>query len=613
MKRTILILLCIWVALSSVAQVTFQTKAPKSVGGNEQFRVQYVLSNADCDDFIAPSFSDFKVLGGPFTSTYSSTQIVNSHATHTTSITYTYTLLPTKKGTFHVPGAAVKVGGRTMKSQPATVVVRGEISANSNNSQQSQMDDDEIAMHPQASEQGIGANDLYFTAEATKHKVYEQEPIVVTYKFHSKVGVRLMNVMPRQRPDMKGFWTNEIEIPNNIAPTAERHNGVLYRVGTNMQYVIFPQQTGKLIIPGITFDCDIVQRNTKFDELDAIDALFNGVTDFTVKVQRNSPDINIEVLPLPTPKPTDFSGGVGQFTAKAQLITPQPKTNDIATLRIVVQGSGNMKMLKAPMVKFPKDFDTYDAKMSDNIKISTNGITGEVYFDYTFVPQNEGKYEIPSAEFVYFDTAKKEYVTLHTQSIPLDVKKGKRTREDVEAEMAMRNADIRDIHDASASAHRTSGVAAVVWPGTAGYFALLAAIVASLTALLRWVKKRFALNADVAGRRNRKAHKKANRHLRNAEKALASGNHDEFYAALAQAIRGYFADKFALETAALTNEEIIKQLNERSVAEDLVLRTKEMLEDCDFARYAPSAEASRREQDLQRASDLVNQLEASFK
>ena len=593
-------------------QVTFVAQAPKSVDVESQFRLKFVLQNADGSDFKPPVFSDFEVLAGPSVSQYSDFQIINGHSSSKRSITYTYILQPKKPGTFRIPAATIQADGKVFKSQVLTVAVRpGSASSSQSHNRIKSDDDDDMVFAAQQYGSSLSKNDLYFTVGATKRQVYEQEPIMLTYKFHSRVGVRLANVMLRQKPDLKGFWTQEVELPRNLSPTTDRVGNSLYRVGTNLQYVIFPQKTGKLEIPGITFDCDVLHNDHNIDE---IDAFFNGGGQISRRVSCATDNLTIDVLPLPQPQPAGFSGGVGQFRIKTQLLTPSLLTNDIATLRVTISGSGNMKLIKAPAIIFPKDFDTYEAKMTDKTRVSVDGITGEVYYDYTFVPRNVGEYDIPAADFIYFDTQQREYITLHTDAQHLDVKKGKRSKEDVEAEMAMRNSDIHDIHEgADVDAFTTDFGAPASWVGSVRYFLSLLAIVVSACGALQYLRRRYARRSDVAGMRNRGARRKANKHLQKAAKVLATNDHAAFYAALSAALRGYFADKLMRDAAALTNEDILTELTSRSVPAELLDIVRRMLEDCDFARFAPAGDGTQRQSDFQRASDLIDNLEAHLK
>lgn len=604
--------------------VTFLTKAPNTVMNGERFYVEYVLIDAEGEDFEMPDFKDFDVVAGPSVSQSSSIQIINGKSSSNSKCTYSFALMPKKSGTFELPAAKVRVNGKLCTSRTAKVTVEGSASSSapSNSATASQgsstgYSDPLVSSDATAS---VSRSNLYFTAEASKRTVYEQEPILVDYKFHSNVSVGLSHIA-HQKPDMRGFWTQEIGVPQNINPTIERRGNDVFESGTYLKYVLFPQQTGKLTIPAVNFNCEIRPRGAR--HTDIFDAFLNGGSINTV-VRRVSEPLTIEVLPLPE-RPAGFSGGVGQFNVETQMMTPEFKTNDIATLRLTVRGIGNMTLIKAPKLKFPKTFDTYDARMTDKTKITADGLRGEVYFDYTFVPREVGGFDIPSADFIYFDTQQRQYVTLHTKALHLDVQKGERSQEDLDAELAMRNADIRDIHASEHDILRRGFGGESNWIGSWRYFVKMLLSGAAGLALLLYLRRRFKRNADVAGTRNRKARKKANKHLQQAEKALAAGNHrsasgqaDEpdknaFYSALSQALRGYFADKLTRDAAAFTNESILSALTEKGLDSETIALTKALLEDCDFARFAPSSDAGQREKDLERASELLNTIDQKLK
>lgn len=600
--------------------LAFDVKAPNRVEAGEPFYVEYVLKDAESDDFTPPEFPEgLTLVGGPSVSRSSSVQIINGRASSNSTCSYVYVLQADKEGSYELPSATVRVDGKTYKSGKATVSVGnggGKSTAKSDNDGSKAEQEEQSAKKrnpnadPLVPDASVGKGNLYFTIDATKRKVYEQEPIVLTYKVHSNVKLGLANVMLKQKPDLKGFWSQEIPLSRNITSEPERHGNELFGVGTCLKYVVFPQQTGSLVVPGVTFECDVKQR---MGAMDPFDAFFSGGGNMNRVVQRSTEDMSIEVLPLPE-KPVGFSGGVGQFNLQTALMTPEPRTNDVVTMRVTVSGTGNMGLLKAPQITFPESFETYDAKMTDKTKVSDKGITGEVYFDYTFVPREVGQYNIPAGKFIYFDTDKHEYVTLSTEALHLDVKKGQRSQEDVDAELAMRNSDINDIRYGDADSLSTDVLAAGPgWIGSLQYFGLLATLIAAFSALTIWLRRRAERRTDVAGTRNRTARKKANKHLRACEKALATGDHNAFYSALSQALRGYFADKLTRDAAALTNETILSALAERGLSEELMAKTKTLLEDCDFARFAPAHDAGQREKDLERASELLNSIDQNIK
>lgn len=600
-----------------MGQVTFELDAPKSATTNSEVRVKYTLSNATSDDFNTPNFADFELLGGPFRSTFSSTQIINGHASSKRGTTFTFILRPRRSGSLTIPAGTIRAGGRTYKTASATIKVTagsGNRSGKSQGQQAPYDDDDDYAssqrQHGRPQATAVTESSLYFRAIPSKRRVYEQEPILLSYKFYAKAGVALANLVPLQRPELNGFWTQEIAQSRTINYSTERIGGSLFRVGDCMQYVIFPQKSGSLNIAPVDFSCTVVQRDPNIED---IDALFNGGGNYSVRLKRTSPAVDLEVVPLPTPKPAGFSGGVGHLSVKAQLLTDMPKTNDVATLRITVSGNGNMKLIKTPIVSFPKDFDTYDAKMTDKTKVSADGISGDVYFDYTFVPRNIGQYDIPAVQFIYFDTATGQYTTLTTHPIHLDVKKGERSREDVEAEMRMRNADISDIHPFNASRPcMPHDPESALWVGSPLYYTLVVSLFALFAVIVAAARRYIRRNADVVSTRGRRAHKLANKHLRVAEKALENTDQHTFYGTLTTALRGFFADKLATDAAALTTNSIVDLLAEKGIDEELLHQVRSLLDDCDFARFAPSADTSTRRQDLDRATELLQTLSSKL-
>ena len=603
-------MLCASIHSSEVqAQVSFTVQAPKTVNAGGQFKVKFVLSNAEGTDFSCPAFSGFEKLAGPSESHFSNFQYINGKTSKTSNLTFTYVLHAQKKGSFSIPAASIKAGGKTLRTKPFTItVIEGHNNASGRGGVQE--DDEDFYVKPQNAGSAITLRDLYFTADATKHRVYEQEPIVITYKVHAKLGVALTNVMLKQKPDLKGFWTQEIELPRNLSPDTERQGNSLYRVATNLKYMVFPQQTGKITIPGISFECDVLQRDVK---MDAIDAFFNGGGNINVKVMRKSPDINIEVLPLPSPRPVNFSGGVGNFNIRAKLITPTPRTNDVATLRITISGKGNMKLIKAPGIEFPKDFEHFEPKTTDNTKVSAEGITGEMYFDYTFVPRNVGKYTLQPQDFVCFNPESRRYVTLSVPAISIDVKKGTRSSHDGTYNAEARDFDIAPYHHIISETHPDGVWGGGLWVGSLLnvllYLLLLAVGICTLLA----VNKRISLRADTIGWRNSQARKAATRTLGNLEREIAGGKETpDFYTQLYAVLRKYFIDKLNLNAATLTNQSLLETLKRKAVDEQTLKQLHELLETCDYARFAPDADSSRKQFCLHLAIEIIARIDPTL-
>lgn len=562
------------------AQLRFTAQIPSHGEVNGQLRVQFTLNGAEGEGFTPPKFNDFEVLAGPSVSSFSNTRIENGRTFSQSSTTYTYILSPRHKGALTIGAASVRVGGKTLRTAASTVVVNGEAKAPKNNGggyARSAPAPSTI----QSSSSKIAPRDLYFSADLNKKVVYEQEAVMLTYRYHAREGIALAQISLSQKPELQGFWTQEIPESRNISPKGVNIGGRLYAVGSAFQYLVFPQQTGNLQIAPVTFTCDVAQQDNNIDE---IDAFFNGGGMIDKKVQVTSPATQLKVLPLPTPKPQHFSGGVGQFQLTAQLISPQPRTNDIGTLRLTVTGTGNLKLIKAPDVAFPKDFDNYPAKVTDNVRITPEGVTGNMQFDYTFVPQNVGSYTIPSVQLVYFDPEKRSYVTAQTAPITLQILKGEKTREETNAQLGLSNSDILPIHPGAHESYKESS-----WNhfGTFPFFAALLALLASFVTIFLCIRHYLSKQSDIVGQRYGKAAKTAFKALQKLEKADNAGNNNQWITELKQLLLQYFADKFRCDRPSLTHQVLTEKLVSANYDEAIRKKTEDIMQQLDYLAFAP--------------------------
>lgn len=516
--RTPLLSILVFFAAFNALGQTFKTQSPASVGLQESFRVQYVLSTDEATGFHCPASPDFEILGGPSTSTFSSHQWVNGKSSSSSSITYTYILQPRRTGRLSLPRPTVKANGKVITATAATINVTAGGSSSSASSSSSAAASSRNARS--SSPRSLSKNDIFVRCIPSKTDIYEQEPVSVSYKVYARSGVILSNVQPNSKPEMKGFWTQEVNLPSNLQATHETINGIPYSVYTMLQYVAFPQKSGALTIAPLTTECSILQNDPNIDPLDAF---FNGGGTLSANVTRGTDIVKFNVRPLPTPRPAGFSGAVGTLSVEGKLLTPSPATNDIATYRITVSGQGNMKLIQAPAVSFPPSFDKFDPTIKDETKLRNGTIAGTITFDYTFVPRQEGDFQIPATSFIYFDLSTGSYRTVTLPVTSLHVKKGQRSREDVEREIALRQSTIRPDHKASASHASLNFV--------------LYGVLLVLLALIAWLVSHLLgmpLATKLRTKWQHSGHQR-NKHLAAAEKAMQQQNPQAFYAALEQA------------------------------------------------------------------------------
>ena len=386
-------------------------------------------------------------------------------------------------------------------------------------------------------------------------------------------------------------------------------NGRAYKTVTWSQYVMFPQQSGKLEIPSITFNGIVVQQNRN---IDPFEAFFNGGSGYIeVKKQIKAPGITIDVDPLPA-RPANFSGGVGSFNISAQIDQTEVKANDPVKLRVIVSGLGNMKLLKQPEVKFPKDFDKYDAKVTDKSKLTANGLEGSVVYDFLAVPRHAGKFEIPPIEYVYYDINERKYKTLTTEGFTLNVAKGSggpvsayTAQEDVQ----LLNSDIHYIHTGDSRQH----AAGEFFFGSTEYWAILASFFAVFVALLVIFRRRAIENANIVKQRAGRANKVAVKRLKQANKLMKNGQSAAFYDEVMRALWGYVGDKLNIPVEQLSRENISQQLTSHQVSDDVVQQFLSALDECEFARYAPGDATGNMNKVYDAALNALSQIASTMK
>ena len=604
-KIKIISLVWAWMlCLPLVAQLQLEVTAPQSVDINEPyFQIKYTVRSAETADFRPPTIQGFNILSGPNTSVSRSFSSVNGRTKSEGQTVYTYTLEPTTKGTFHISAAAVVVGGKTLHAKALTIKVDGQ---GSRKPEAGQAAPSSPNNQPPLRRAGtaVTTSDLSLTGQLSPKKVYEQQAAVLTYEFLEKPGVGLSQVGLNQKPDFKDIVSQEVPV-GQINATTTRVGQTLYRTGVIGRYLLYPQKPGKLTIPSITFNCTVVQRDAIMDPLDAF---FNGGGTMGVNVNRQTQPLELEVMPLPSPRPQGFSGGVGEMHIDGKLIYSDQATGEMMTYRITISGVGNLRLLSAPSIAFPTDFETYTPKVTDNTEVTLEGVKGQMVFDYTFVPRNVGHYEIPAISFVYFDPVVGEYKTLTLPAKSLDIHQGTLSEDELEAIRRMREGDIRPIH--TDKSHFTPSDGHRLW-NTVGYWLAYVVIVGILLLLKQATKGYAHLKGSVSGHLN-KASKVALRRLKSAKKLLKTADERSYYSALAAVVSDYLCRQCGLQKNSGSTQQTIDQLREKDLPETLINEAADILQQCDMAGFAAQSEATP-EKLYEQAVNLISHFESAYK
>ena len=615
-KRLLLSVMLIMTAvIQAVAEdATLTAQAPQAVVVGEQFRLTYRVNTSDAKEFRAPDMKNINILTGPVTSTSSSTQIINGKVSSSTSITYTYVAVATQEGDIEIDGATIKANGKQITSNKLTIKVLPPDRTSQQQSGQGQGSAQSGQRNSSTGQSSAASGeDLFMLATVDKTTVYEQEALLLTFKIYKLPSVDL-RTMSNKMPDLKNFHVQEVELPQQKEFNLEHYNGRNYQTMVWSQYVLFPQHSGDLEIPATPFEGVVAQRVENRSN-DVFDMFFNSNRYVEVKKDLNTRNIKIKVKPLPQGKSSAFYGGVGDFNISSTISSTDVTANDAVTIRVILSGTGNLKLVKTPEIKFPQDFDIYDPKVENKYSIKGGRQTGNKVYEYLVIPRHAGQYTIPSLEFQYFDTKSGTYKTVKTDEYTLNVAKGQGGGETQTSVAYVNKEDLKFVgqdvrfHSTPLTLKSNDGQ----FFGSLLFWLCLAMPVVILLVLVAISRKRIADSANVAKVRVKKASSVATKRLKVAHKLMKEGKKNEFYDEMMRALSGYMGDKLSILTAELSKDRIADELKRHGVSEELTKQVIGLLDDCEFARYAPGDDTGRMDRLYNEAVNVIGQIENSIK
>ena len=450
-------------------------------------------------------------------------------------------------------------------------------------------------------------------ATVDKTTVYEQEAFLLTFKIYKLPSVDLQT-MSNKMPDLKNCHVQEVELPQQKEFNLEHYNGRNYQTMIWSQYVLFPQRSGELEIPSTPFEGVIAQR-VENNSGDIFDMFFNSSRYIEVKKDLSTRSIKINVKPLPQGKTSAFYGGVGDFSISSTISSTDVSANDAVTLRVILSGTGNLKLVKTPDIKFPQDFDIYDPKVENKYTIRGGRQTGNKVYEYLVIPRHAGQYTIPAMEFQYFDPKSASYKTVKTDEYTLNVAKGQGGGESQSSISYVNKEDLKYVGQDVRFHSTPSGLKSMdsqffCSPLFCLYLALPLIILLVLVAISR---KRITDSANIAKVKTKKASSVASKRLKVARKLMKENRKDEFYDEMMRALYGYFSDKLVISVSELSKDNIKEELKRRNVSDESVEQIIRLLDDCEFARYAPGDDTGRMDRLYEQAAGVIGQIESSIK
>ncbi|MBQ4547684.1 MAG: protein BatD [Bacteroidales bacterium] len=593
--------------LDAQSDVSFKTICKKQVSVGEQFQVSYEL-NGDGKDFKSPNFTNFEIIGGPFTSTSSSVQIINGSVSRTNTQTFSFHLRAIKEGVFTIPSASITVDRKKITSEPCEINVTASATSSGN-----------YSSNTSNSTNNNSKKEVFLKATPNKKKVYQGEQILLTYNIYYTIPISQLSVS--KSPSYSGFWTKDIsDNDGSLQQSSTIIDGQPYNVATIKEMVLFPQKAGELTIEPLELSClaQIRQQRQRTNTYDPFEDFFGDVlgTSYTnVRKEIKSQPITIEVLPLPTAnKPNSFNGAVGQFTFTSKIDKNELKVNEAFTLTLTVSGKGNIELLELPKPILPPDFEVYDPKISTTVKNNALGIYGSKKAEYIIIPRVSGDFTLDDIEFSYFNPSLKKYETLKSDIHAIQVQKGESSTSSAiytpgQADIKYLGSDIRHINVNDNDLNITG----VNFFMSTTYIIIIAGMIVIFVVVLVIYKKVNKFNKNQALVKNKQATKVAKKRLNNAHKYMISNEQNSFYEEFSQALWGYISDKLNIVRSQLSMDSVREIMLSKEVSEDIVNEFVELLNNCEYARFAPGDANKKMDELYQKGIELITKAEKHLK
>jgi hypothetical protein len=596
----------------SAQDVEFTASSKSNVQVGEQFRAVFTV-NQQVDRFEGPDFEGFNVLSGPNQSTNQSYQFINGKVSQSYQLTFTYYLQAAREGSFTVKPAKVVANGKTYQSNEMSINV-SQASGNASQVQQGNK------RNSQATQSGTNKNDVFIKALVDKSSPYQGEQVIVTYKIYTTVPISQINIS--KISSFPGFWSQNLLNDNDpLKQYNEVINGKEYVVADIRKIALFAQRSGEIRIDAMELECvaqvkveNSRSRDPFFDSF-FNDPFFNrNFQNVELKVESNP--LNINVKPLPAlGKPMIFSGAVGSFKMSSAVDRTALKANEPLTLTITISGKGNLELIDALPLAFPPDFETYDPKISNNLSKTGSGISGSRTFEYLVIPRNSGEFRIKAVEFSYFDPALQAYSTLKTPEYVINVERSDEESSGITySGISQKNIEFigSDIRHIKTGAIQLKPVNALFLASTSFLLWLILPFIIFLASVIIWLRNKKE-KGNIALMRNRQANKVAKKNLKTAGEYLKQNLTNEFFEEISRALWGYISNKFNIPLSDLSIDTVNQRLSDKKISDDSIRQFTTVLENCEFARFAPGDKSERMQDVYNEALTVISKIEQELK
>jgi hypothetical protein len=576
-----------------------------TIGVEETLTYTLEVSGQSIPEIPSPSApeTDGLVLTNRFPFTSQNMSITNGRVQQ--SIGFSWTYKPVREGTARFESVEIEIGGKAYRASGinVTVVAQAQRPPRAQRRNPFQIDPFGRQQPPPREDAQISDRDMFIRASPSKRQAYQNEQITIEYALFFRAGIQLRQSRLADSWDAEGFWREELEIESRPIPKTVVVDGLRYNTIILKRVAVFPTRTGELRIDPLRIESE---ASLPFGSGDPFFSLRNRYE----PVQLASPAITIDVRPWPGNPPTSFAGAVGNFTIDANVDRTRLDVGESVQVTARIRGSGNIATLAAPAFRPPGVFEAYDPEIATSVDRSGSSVRGMKTFSYVLVPRANGNFEIPGIDFSFLEPSSGEYRTIRSDPAPIVVT----GTAGVAAIVATTSSGlpIDDIAPLKldnvvwTAAGRTP-IHRQPWAYVFGALPLL-----SLLGIALWQRHTTKLATDLKFARNRRAHPLARKHLKRAEQLLADDDFAAFYEETERAVLGFVGNRLNIAEIGLTRNQLMMRLGAVGIPDGTLSALTALLEECDRARFAPSAPAGMTPEDAHTtAASLIVSIDQS--
>lgn len=593
MKKVLRLLLLILLFSNghTYAQIQLDvTTAPGELFAHEPFNLEFTIKGTtNIRQFRQPTHENLRYIDGAYQS--ASEQNINGKVSKTFSVSFT--VVVDKPGTFTLPPAMVRIADKVhsfpslnLRIQPARQL---KAANNRKPANPFQPGADDWPQDPKALEEKI-REEVFVRLETDKSTCYNGEPILAEYKMYSRLKC---DSKLTRNPSFNGFSVTDIPEENEGEEKTATVQGREYNVYTIRKVQLIPLQTGKLLIEKAELENNVylIPQGVSLDPFDPnYDPFLTRVRVHRLNLESNEATIN--VLPLPLDAPEGFSGAVGNFDFNATLTQYVFPVQKEGKLVLEVRGTGNLQLLTPPAVNWPDALEPLEAIIEDDKESSNQTVPVSRKFIIPFLVKTPGAYTIPPVSYTVFNPDTKHYETLTTNALEFHVLAAT---------------------DDEATSNTVSNKQPLL--SRSGWYVLAGAAVLLLIALMWFKRKRSTSTpAPVVVTDTETTHETPAEPIdwfRESRLALTQGNTQPFYKTLHHELRSALCSMLQVPSYTDTST-ITETLDKQGVPESLHQTTEKLFQELEMNMYAPVTPAHQPEEVLERAMALMASLSLYF-